>query len=312
MEHKDIKVSKLPILKQIINLSKKYSFPGFDGIPIYNILTFIWDEIQKDNIATRANSIAFSFFISIFPFIIFIFTLLPHLPFTIDYVQMISDSSENVLPANAHEFLMNIIYDVTSIKRKGLLSAGFFFAVFFSASGMLTLMTGFDKTYDTTFKVRNYFKKYGIAILLTIILGLLLLGSLVLIILGNPFFDLIANKNTLPISTEMIIKFLQWFVAFALLYIGVTIIYKYGPSMYRRANFINPGSLLATGLSIITSIGFSWFVDQFGKYNELYGSLGALIVILLWLQFNAFILVIGFELNASIAVNRDLLATAED
>lgn len=301
---------QLPIVKQILDFTKKYSMPGFDGIPIYNVVSFVIQEVQKDNISTRANSIAFSFFLSIFPFTIFIFTLLPHLPFTADYVKTIGESLKNFLPANAHEFLMNIIYDITSIKRKGLLSVGFFLALFFSSSGMLTLMSGFDKTYDITFKNRPYFRKYLIAIGLTIIMGLLFLASVVLVVLSGPLWHLIDSHNQLPISSEVIIKTLGWFVIFFLLYTGFTMIYKFGPSMYRRVKYINPGSLLSTILSILTSVGFSWFVDQFGRYNELYGSIGALIVILLWLQYNAYILVIGFELNAAIAVNKDILSEA--
>ncbi len=298
---------KLPIVGQIIGLSKKYSFPGFGGIVIYDVISFVIQEVRKDKISTRANSIAFSLFLSIFPFIIFIFTLLPYLPIATDFVPTISKTLGNILPESAHSFLMEIITDITAIKRKGLQSFGFILAIFFSSSGLLTLMSGFDKSYHLTFKSRGFFKKYMVAIFLTILLAFLLLVSLVLIVMGNPILDLLNKNNTLPVSIETVIFFLRWFVATFLLYVGITVIYIYGPSMYRRVNFINPGSLLATGFSLLTSIGFSWFVDQFGRYNELYGSIGALIVILLWLQYNAYVLIIGFELNASIAVNRDLV-----
>jgi len=158
------------------------------------------------------------------------------------------------MPKNAYQYLLGIIEGIVGIKREGLLSLGFFLAIFFASSGMLTLMYGFDKSYEESFKTRGYFKKRLVAVSLTLLLSILFI-----------------------------------------------------PSLRKRIPFINPGSILATILSILTSYAFSYFINNFGRYNELYGSIGALIVIMLWLQFNAFVILIGYELMASIAVNRDLI-----
>lgn len=287
---------------------------------------------MRDNITTRANSVAFSLFLAIFPFIIFLFTLLPILFQPSDfanflqsilpssenitesstYIEILQEYLESVLPQNANVYLLGIIENIVGIKREGLLSLGFFLAIFFASSGMLTIMSGFDKSYEQTFKTRSYFKKRWVALMLTILLSTLFIVSFFLLIIGNLILGYISERLGLTDSSVWLITVAKAMAAFLLLYTGVTILYRYGPTLRKRIALINPGSILATILSILTSIGFSYFVNNFGRYNELYGSIGALIVIMLWLQFNAFIILIGYELNASIAVNRDLLRMKED
>lgn len=300
-------ITQLPILSDILSWSKRYSFPGFSGVPIYNIVVFIYNETMKDNITTRANSVAFSLFLALFPFTIFLFTLLPMLPLTADYAAMLSSNLETILPNSANNYLLTIIEGILDKKREGLLSAGFFFAMFFASSGVLTLMYGFDKTYNKTFKERSYLKRRLVALNLTVLLSVLFILSFVLLIVGNIITTRLDATFDIGPTMLIVIKFLRYFVGIVLVYFGITFIYRYGPSMYRKIPFINPGAILGTILSIITSVGFSYFVNNFGRYNELYGSIGALIVLMLWLQFNAFVILIGYELNASIAVNRDLL-----
>lgn len=307
-ENKNIwhRVESFPIVESIIQFLKKYSFPGSANVPIYYVFSFIYKEAMKDDISTRANSIAFSFFLSLFPTIIFLFTLLPLLPFTADYLRLVDRSLGGILPNQAHTYLFGLIESVASIKRSGLLSVGFFFALFFASSGVLTMMYGFDKAYEITFRQRSYLKKRWVALLLTLVLGSLLILSLIFIILGEPIIGYWLDYLDISNYGSIILYTLRWVLVVFIIYLGITIIYKYGPSMFKKIPFWNPGSVVASSLSILSSIAFSYFVDNFGKYNELYGSIGALIVIMLWLQINAYILLIGFELNTSIAVNRDL------
>lgn len=299
-------LEEVPIIENVIGFFKRYSLPGCSGVPMYDVAAFIYNEAMKDDISTRANSIAFSFFLSLFPTIIFLFTLLPLLPVTADYVALLDSSLEGILPDSAHSYLFGIIEGVASIKRSGLLSLGFFLAIFFASSGVLTMMYGFDKAYATTFKQRGYFKKRWVAFMLTLVLGGLLILSMIFIILGKPLLGLVLDSADLSGHTSFILKAVRWLVVVFIIYLGITIIYRYGPSMYKRTKFWNPGSVVACSLSILSSIAFSYFINNFGRYNELYGSIGALIVIMLWMQINAYILLIGFELNTSIAVNRDL------
>jgi len=294
-------IVNLPILKEILDWSKRYSLPGFAGVPIYNIINFIYKEMTQDNITTRANSVAFSLFIAIFPFIIFLFTLLPILFQPSDFAYFL----QKILPDSS---TISESATYLEILKDGLLSVGFFLAIFFASSGMLTLMSGFDKSYEETFKTRGYFRKRGVAIMLTILLSTFFIVSFFFLIIGNLILGYLSERWGISDSYMWVIKIIKYLIAFLLIYLGITIIYRYGSSLKRRVPLINPGSILATILSILTSVGFSYFVNNFGRYNELYGSIGALIVIMLWLQFNAFVILIGYELNASIAVNRDVFS----
>lgn len=304
------KLKVLPVIGVILRWSQQQSLPGLGGVPIYDIISFIIYETQKDGITTRANSVAFSFFLAIFPAIIFAFTLIPLLPFSDYYATTVNQAIESALPASASDYLTNIIDDLASIKRGGLLSIGVLLSVFFASSGMLTLMIGFDKSYDS-FKKRSYLRKRAVALMLTMLLTLLLVVSVVLIVIGQSTLDSVLDWLGISIH-DVALRLLRIISSLSIIYLGITIIYRYGPSLQRRTPLINAGAVLATTLSILTSLGFSFFVNNFGRYNELYGSIGALIVILLWLQFNATILLIGFELNAAIAVNRNLRPSSEE
>jgi len=220
---------------------------------------------------------------------------------------VLRENLEAVLPTSANTYLLDIVEGVVMIQRDGLLSFGFALAIFFASSGVLTMMYGFDKTYKKTFKTRSYLKMRLVAFNLTLVLGLLFIFSFVLLILAPVILSYLDSQFDLGPGLLFTIKLLRYAVGIFMVYLGITLIYRYGPSMHRRIPIINPGAMLATILSIITSVGFSYFVNNFGRYNELYGSIGALIVLMLWLQFNAFVILIGYELDASIAVNRDLL-----
>lgn len=280
-------------------------------MPIYNVVTFIVSEVQKDDISTRANSIAFSFFLAIFPAVMFAFTLIPLLPYSNYYAETVNQAIESALPAAASSYLTEIIDSIASIKRGGLLSFGILLSIFFASSGMLTLMHGFDKSYDSTFRKRSYLRKRLVALMLTLLLIVIFTSSVVLIIIGHNTLDLVLSYLGFSFP-DIALQSVRVIVSFLVIYLGITTIYRYGPSMYQRTAIINAGAILATVLSILTSMAFSYFVNNFGRYNELYGSIGALIVILLWLQFNASILLIGFELNAGIAVSRTILYEVED
>lgn len=302
----------LPIIDQVVAWSKKYAIPGFHEVPIYDVLAFIIHEAKRDSITTRAQSVAFSFFISIFPFFIFIIPLMTRTPFVENYLDVFRESIQGVLPHNAEEYMVDILANIQLEGQTGWLTFGFFLAIFFASGGMLTLMTGFDKTYDKTFKSRSYVKKRVVAIFLTLLLSVLFITSILLIVLGQFVLSGLIELMGLSTQGRMAFSILRWFIMAFLLYSVITSIYRFGPSLRIKTNFLSPGATLATVLSILSSIAFSYFVNTFGSYNEIYGSIGALIVILLWFMINAFILLIGFELNASIAVNRDLrLITTE-
>ena len=301
------KIDRALKIDELIKWSKEFVLPGCDGVPLYNIVKFIAEELQKDNLPTRANSVAFSFFLSIFPFIIFVLPLLSYTPLAETAITQFEESMDGVFPSSAKQYLLGIVSDIRSEGSFGLQGTGFLLSIFFASSGMLTLMYGFDKSYDQSFKSRGYLKKRLIAVVLTILFAAIVFASLVLIVLGGQFLSYLANTFDLTTSTSLLISLLKWIMIVFLFYSVITFIYRYGPSTYRPLRWINIGATLATLLSISFSVGFSYFINHFGRYNEIYGTVSALIVLLIWLQLNAFIVLAGFELNTSIIVNRDRL-----
>jgi membrane protein len=294
------------VVKSTIDWSKSHIIPGSNGVSYYEIGKFIWDESRRDGLTTRANSIAFSLFLGIFPFVIFLFTLLPYLPYTENYTLALSNSLDNVLPDNAHAYLMEIINDITKIKRGGLLSLGFLFALYFASNGVLSLMKGFDKSYKEYFAQRTIWYKRAIAILIVIVLGATAVGCISFFVFSRYIFALLDDAVNTTKDDKIfyfIFDALKVISVMGLVILVVNVIYYFGPSFRKKLPFFNIGSIIASTLIMVSSLIFAFFINNFGKFNEVYGSIGALIVILLWIKINVFILLVGFEFNTAIAVN---------
>lgn len=285
--------------------SKQFTLPGFSGVPIFDVGQFIFKEVQQDDIVTRANSVAFSFFLSLFPFVIFLLPLVSLTPWAESYISQAEQSFGAVFPENAKSYFLGIISGIQTEGNYGLQSIGFVFATIFASSGMLTLMYGFDKSYSISFKSRSYFKKRLIALMLTFIFTLILAIAIGLVILGRNVADSLEQEHGMNEFGSFLFTGFNWFIIIFLFYSVITTIYRYGPSLYKPLKLFNPGATVASFFCLVASLGFTSFINNFGSYNEIYGSIGALIVILLWFQINAFIMLAGFELNASIIVNRD-------
>lgn len=304
----------LPIVKQVIDWSMNNSFPGFFKVPIYEVIVFIQNELKRNDLFTRSYAIAYNFFLSIFPSLIAFFTLIPifkwafiqYLPEGENFDAYLRTEIQRILPGVTGERLFSFVDDITNNPRFGLLSVGFIFAIYFASNGMISLMRGFDKSYNKSFKSRNAFEKRFIAIGLTFLIGVLLIAAVVLIILGEFLLGVLNDFIPLDQFTNITIQLLRWLAILLVFYMGIALIYRYGAAAKRKFAIFSPGATLATILCIISSLAFSFYVNEFNTYNELYGSLGAIIALMLWIQINSLILLIGFELNASIAVNRDL------
>jgi membrane protein len=257
---------------------------------------------------SRANAISFSFFLSIFPSIIVLFTLIAFTPFYKNFNELIRSTVHELMPGSAEQVVMKTIKDLTTIKRSDLLSVGFVLAIYFSTNGVMSMMSGFEKAYKLTFRRYSLIEKRWISIKLSALLGLLLLATIIFGILGNTILTAVTELFKLRLLEKLGILAMKWLVLIVLLYGSISIIYRLGIPLRKKLPLINPGATLATILSILISIIFSYYVDNFGSYNKVYGSLGALIAFLIWLQFNIFSILLGFELNAAIAINRDLRA----
>ncbi|MBK8492422.1 MAG: YihY/virulence factor BrkB family protein [Saprospirales bacterium] len=308
------------LTKRVLAWTKRKSFPGFFGVPIYDVVIFMSNEVKSNTLTGRANAIAFSFFLSLFPSIIVLLTLLPllsqtilqHLPGGENFFEVLYREIKFIMPGNAGDMLFETIEDLTTRPRNGLLSFGTILVIFFSSNGMMAMMSGFDKSYMRTFKKRNSIRRRIIAIGLTFVLGFLLIASVITIILGNTIINWLAEYIHLDWFGEVSLSILRYLIIMSLFYGGISFLYRFGAAVHKRFSYFSPGTTLATILSLLSSKGFSYYVENFATYNKLYGSIGTIIVVMLWIQINVLILLAGFELNASIAVNRDLKKEREE
>lgn len=298
-------------VQAVLNWAKTHSFPGFFGVPLYDVVVFLYNESKRVTLFSRANAMAFSFFLSLFPAIIFLFTVATYLPIYESFEHEINAYINLIMPTNAGKELQETIKEMVK-PSSSFLSIGFVLAMYFSSNGMLAMMQGFEKTHVPVFTQRPAWKKRIIAFGLTFQLGLLLAGSVVLLVLGDIIIKWVVNVLKLDVTTETTIEVFRWLVILTLFYFSIALIYRYGAALRTRFKWITPGATLASLLSIITSVAFSFYVNSFGTYNKVYGSIGTIIVLMLWIQLNCLILQIGFELNASIAANRDLKVEVQE
>ena len=305
-------LTNLPIVGRLTNWAKAKPFPRSQGVPVYDVLVFLYNEVFRNPmLMTQANAIAFSFFMSFFPAFIILFSLIPFLPINKnDILNQIQFGINEIMPNQTGDDIFKTIKAFLKTKRTDFLSIGFVLAIYFSSNGLMALMKSFEKNH-VVFKKRNVWEKRVRAIGMTFMLGILLFISTVLVILGNTLFDWLFKLAKLSSFTAVFLHILRWIIVVGALYFGIAIIYRFGVAMRRKLNFFSPGASVATILSLISSIFFSFYVDNFGNYNKIYGSFVAGIVMLLWLQLNAIILIFGFELNAAIAVHRDLLSKTD-
>ena len=292
--------------------ARSSTLPGFDGVSIYDALYFVYLETQKDDISVRAKAMAQSFFLALFPAIIFLLTLLPYMPFTGDYVEIWKSSIQGLLPQEAEGYLFGIMDSLGKKIRVGSQFVSLILMLYFTSNGISTMLSGFAKSYEETFNRRNFFQHKLVALEMTTLLFILLLLSTALVVLGNlllhAFFEQLHISDTLRIGIDA----LRWIAVVVLIYTTISILFRYGPAMKKRIRFLSPGAGIATLLSLLSSLGFSYFVNTFGRYNEIYGSLGAIIILMIWMEFNSLAILAGYELNAAIAVNRDMKQVLED
>ncbi len=274
--------------------SKRIRLPGFEGLPLYDVATFFFKGIYEGAITTRASSLAFNFFLAIFPSIIFLFTLIPYVPIA-NFQNTLFDLLRDVMPKAAFEASEETITDIIKNQHGGLLSVGFLSALFFSTNGVNSMIDGFNNSYHAM-ETRSIFKQRLVSLQLVLITTLLLLAAITFII----YSEVILSKLPLGVGSYYPLQIGRFLVLFMLFFIVISFNYYLGPASKTGWKFFSAGSIFATVLSLLTSMAFAYFVNHFGNYNKLYGSIGTLIIVLLWIYFNSIVLLLGFELNVSI------------
>jgi len=273
--------------------------PFFDGEPLYDVAVFFWKGIVDGAISTRASAIAFNLILALFPAIIFVFTLIPFIPVD-NFQQQLLILLQTILPHDAYSAIQGTIEDIITQPRGGLLSFGFFAAFIFATNGIVSIIVAFNGTIHSI-ETRSWINQRLVALILAIILTLLMTISIALITVSQTIMNYMVENGYLQISlTYYLLLGGKWLIICALFFFTYAFLFYLAPARKTKFRFISAGGTLATLLTIITTAGFSYYINNFGKYNTLYGSIGTLVVVMLSVYFNALILLIGFELNVSI------------
>jgi len=291
------KLLKIPIVRWFVKLFKKIKVPGLEGMSLYDVLEMYVIGIVQGALTSRAGGVAFSFFMALFPFALFILTLIPYIEiegFQEGFMQFIGQA----LPPKTYESVDVVLQDIANNKYGGLLSFGFVLSMFLMTNGINSLFGGFEYTYHKL-QTRSIIKQYVVSFAVSLVLALLLFVTVAVII----YFEFAIHNLTQRgyVSDDLFwIEIGRYIIVLAMLFTTVGLFYFFGTKEGRIISFFSPGAILTTLLIIVNFRIFGIYVKKFAQYNELYGSIGTLLVLMLFIWLNSIILLLGFELNAAI------------
>ncbi|MEM8999319.1 MAG: YihY/virulence factor BrkB family protein [Bacteroidota bacterium] len=305
------KLKKIPLVNWVVSFLKKIKLRAFEGLSFYDLLEMYIVGIVQGTLSTRASSIAFSLFMALFPLLIFLVTLLP---FIIPYASIGNENFdaqfllflESFLPSATGEYFGDIYQQIKDQKRGGLLSSAFLISIFLVANGVNAIFGGFENSYHVEL-TRNFFRQYAYALMVGLILSVLLIVSAVTFVyvefyvveytseyLGKTLGYDVEKSDDIGIRLAKVLFFML------LSYLTTAILYYFGTAEGRKARFFSAGALMTTLLFVLTSYLFGIYVEKFARYNELYGALGGLLILMVFIWLNSNILLLGFELNATL------------
>ncbi len=291
-----------------INLAKRVSFPGFDKVPVFNVLLFFFRGIRDGSVIARAEAVAFNLVLALFPAILILFTLIPLIPvenFQTELLLLI----QSIVPASTYGSIQRIIEDIITIKHGGLLSLGFAMALTFSTNGLVALIDGFNASIHVQ-ETRSWLMQRFVSFVLVVILALLVAVGVSLITLTHRLMDILVLKDIMEQDwIYYLVNTGKWVVILTVFYFAFSFLYYWGPTKKSQYRFISAGATLATLLTILITVTFSFYIDHFSQYNALYGSIGTLPIIMLMVFLNALAVIIGFELNIGIVAAREVQIT---
>ena len=279
---------------------KGITLPGFCGKPLYDVLVYFINGFSKGYLTDRAAAVAFNVFLAIFPAVMVLFTIIPYLP--LEGVQtMIVDMINQMVPKNIAGRVVETIDEIMSRQHNTLMSIGIIMAFYFSSGAVRAFFRGFAMGVNNIGKM-SLVRMQGGGLLTTLILGTLLITSIALIIVGNDVLPWLFNE--INFYNTFIIKLInigRWLLTIFVLLVTIAILYYFGnPDKARKFRLFTPGTIMFTLLFILGTIGFNYYIVNFSKYNALYGSIGGLIIFMMWMYVNCIIVLIGYELDASI------------
>lgn len=295
-------------LKQFIKFSAPVNFarsrsrnvfiPGFKGISLYDVSRYFWLESRRLGLRERAAAISFNFLMAIPASVIFLISLVPYMPIPEQFHdQLISVVRDLVRNANTQQYAIDFIEDFFHNHQTGLLSIGFVGAYFYSSNALLVIIRTFDRSLHKKVKAK-FMRKRLRALRLTTVVMFLFIATIFLLLLQGRFFSWLVGSWSINIT--WIIQVLKWLALLGLFTYAIGFVYRHAPSIEKKWPLFSPGTLLATFLTFSTTFLFSIWIEHFNRFNELYGSIGTTLIIMLLVYINSLILLIGFELNVCI------------
>lgn len=289
---------KIPIVKWVIKVFHSIKIPGLEGMNLYDLLELCISGIIKGAFTARAGSIAFSFFIALFPFALFILTLIPfvHIEgFQEDFMSFIFKAMPSKEASDAVAFVLN---DIANNKYGELLSFGFILSIFLMTNGVNAILSGFEYTYHQI-ETRTVIRQYLVSLIISILLALLLLFTVAVIILLEFLINYLNQKGILE-DANFWIGGAQIIILLLMVFIAISLLFYFGTREGKQMSFFSPGTILTTSLFVVNFKIFKIYIEKFSQYNQLYGSIGTVLVIMLFIWLNSIILLLGFELNTSL------------
>lgn len=269
--------------------------PLLGGVGLIQVVRFFIKQMQNEPLGMRASAIAFNLFLALFPSLIALLTLIPYVPVNNLSPEVLS-FIQKLMPAAAADSIESILGDVLSTNTRGLFSIGLISAIYFASNGLYSLMAALNK-----FNSRSFWQQKFLSIQLTFIIGFLVISAISLFILTEFGLQLLAIKA--PWGGEIwyiTIIVLQWVVLLIILFGACILCFRFAMDKNNAWHEIVPGAVVASVLSMITSILYSYYVSSFANYSRTYGSLGTIIITMLWLYFNSTVIIIGSDLNLSL------------
>ena len=291
------RIEKIPILRNLVRFLKSIKLPWLEGLSFYDLLELYILGIIESGFTYHASAVAFNFFMALFPFALFILNLIPFIPiegFQEDFLQFVKEG----VPPNTYDAIASIINDILHNSHSGLLSTGFILSIFLMANGLNGILGGFESSRHVLIK-RGFIHQYIVALGMSLILSSLLLITVAIIVVFEVFIQRTIFQDVFSDQISLIVLGRYAFVIIMILVI-ISILFKFGTKRDKNRSFISVGSVFTTILIILDSYFFGIWVVQFSQYNELYGSIGTLLILMFYIWINCAILLLGFELNATI------------
>lgn len=295
----DEKLMRIQPYAWCVAFLNKVIIPGFEGMTLLDIIRAYVAGILQGALGSRASSIAYSFFMAVFPALVFMLNLVPYVPvegFSIKFMAFIYE----LIPAQSLDFFKPIIKDISENERAGLLSFAGVLAIFLTANGVNAIFSGFEGSHYNEIN-RNFFRQYAVALITSVILALLLVTTLSVVIYFEYVLHSLRDRDFMSDDTDIaLLSIGKTIFLVIMIYNIVATLYYFGTKEGRKSRFFSPGALMTTILFLVTTYLFGIYIDNFSTYNELYGSIGALLIMMLYIWLNSNLILLGFELNATL------------